>query len=303
MAFAHLHLHTEYSLLDGFSKIKKVMQRAKEMDQPAVAITDHGTMFGIVEFYMAAQEAGIHPVIGLEAYLAPRDMHSREPRDKSSYHLLLLAENQTGYHNLLEIASASQLEGFYYHPRIDHEYLAAHSEGLICTSTCMAGEIPQLIYKRNIDEARKRLAWYYDVFGPDNFFLELQDHDMPELVEINKVLLELGHEFGSQFIATNDTHYVDPEDWRYQDILLAIQTGAHLNDEKRFRMNNHTYYMRSEEEMGSSSAISPARLRTPSRSRNAAMLTSSRTATICRSSRCRKAKTTRLSCANSAKRV
>ncbi len=249
MAFAHLHLHTEYSLLDGFSKIKKVMQRAKEMDQPAVAITDHGTMFGIVEFYMAAQEAGIHPVIGLEAYLAPRDMHSREPRDKSSYHLLLLAENQTGYHNLLEIASASQLEGFYYHPRIDHEYLAAHSEGLICTSTCMAGEIPQLIYKRNIDEARKRLAWYYDVFGPDNFFLELQDHDMPELVEINKVLLELGHEFGSQFIATNDTHYVDPEDWRYQDILLAIQTGAHLNDEKRFRMNNHTYYMRSEEEM------------------------------------------------------
>ena len=138
MAFAHLHLHTEYSLLDGFSKIKKVMQRAKEMDMPAVAITDHGTMFGIVEFYMAAQEAGIHPVIGLEAYLAPRDMHSREPRDKSSYHLLLLAENQTGYHNLLEIASASQLEGFYYHPRIDHEYLAAHSEGLICTSTCMA---------------------------------------------------------------------------------------------------------------------------------------------------------------------
>ncbi len=249
MAFAHLHLHTEYSLLDGFSKIKKVMQRAKEMDMPAVAITDHGTMFGIVEFYMAAQEAGVHPVIGLEAYLAPRDMHSREPRDKSSYHLLLLAENQTGYHNLLEIASAAQLEGFYYHPRIDHEYLAAHSEGLICTSTCMAGEIPQLIYKRNIDEARKRLAWYYDVFGPNNFFLELQDHDMPELVEINKVLLDLGHEFGSQFIATNDTHYVDPEDWRYQDILLAIQTGAHLNDEKRFRMNNHTYYMRSEEEM------------------------------------------------------
>ncbi len=247
--FVHLHLHTEYSLLDGFSKIKKVMQRAKEMNMPAVAITDHGTMFGVVEFYMAAQEAGIKPVIGLEAYLAPHDMRSRDPRDKGAMHLLLLAENQEGYQNLLEIASASQLEGFYYHPRIDHEFLAAHSKGLICTSGCMAGEVPRLIAKGNLDAARKQLAWYYDIFGRDNFFIELQDHNIPELRTLNKTLLELGKEFDSQYIATNDTHYVDPGDWKYQDILLAIQTGARLSDEKRFRMSDHTYYFRSPEEM------------------------------------------------------
>ncbi len=247
--FVHLHLHTEYSLLDGFSKIKKVMKRAQEMNMPAVAITDHGTMFGVVEFYMAAQDAGIKPVIGLEAYLSPRDMRSRDPRDKGAMHLLLLAENQKGYQNLLEIASASQLDGFYYHPRIDHEFLETHAEGLICTTGCMAGEVPVLIRRGNIDGARKRLQWYYDVFGRDNFFFELQDHNIPELREMNKTLLELGKEFNAEYIATNDAHYVDPGDWKYQDILLAIQTGARLSDEKRFRMSDHSYYFRSPEEM------------------------------------------------------
>ncbi len=247
--FVHLHLHTEYSLLDGFSKIKKVMQRAKEMNMPAVAITDHGTMFGVVEFYMAAQEAGIKPVIGLEAYMAPRDMRSRDPRDKGANHLLLLAENQKGYQNLLEIASASQLEGFYYHPRIDHEFLESHAEGLICTTACLAGEIPSMIRRGNIDGARKRLEWYLDLFGRDNFFIELQDHNIPELYEVNKKLLEFGKEYNLEFVATNDAHYVDPGDWKYQDILLAIQTGAKLTDEKRFRMSDHSYYFRSPEEM------------------------------------------------------
>ena len=247
--FVHLHLHTEYSLLDGFSKIKKVMQRAKEMNMPAVAITDHGTMFGVVEFYMAAQEAGIKPVIGLEAYMAPRDMRSRDPRDKGANHLLLLAENQTGYQNLLEIASASQLEGFYYHPRIDHEFLEKHAEGLICTTACLAGEIPSMIKRGNIDGARKRLEWYLDLFGRDNFFIELQDHNIPELREVNKTLLDFGKQYDLGFVATNDAHYVDPGDWKYQDILLAIQTGAKLTDEKRFRMSDHSYYFRSPEEM------------------------------------------------------
>lgn len=250
MAFAHLHLHTEYSLLDGFSKIKKVMKRAQEMGQPAVAITDHGTMFGVVEFYMAAQDAGIHPVIGLESYMAPHAMTSKDPqRDKYSNHLLLLAENQKGYENLLQIASASQLEGFYYHPRIDHDFLASHSEGLICTSGCMSGEVPRLISRGQIDQAKKTLQWYVDVFGKDHFYIELQDHDIPELTAINKTLIDWGKEFGLEFIATNDTHYVDPEDWKYQDILLALQTGARLTDEKRMRMHGRTYYFRSEEEM------------------------------------------------------
>ena len=251
MSFVHLHLHTEYSLLDGFSKIKKVMTRTKEMNMPAVAITDHGTMFGVVEFYMAAKDAGIKPIIGLEGYLAINDMRIHDPREKHSNHLLLLAENQKGYQNLLEIASTSQLEGFYYHPRIDRQYLTEHAEGLICTTGCMAGDIPTAIRNGDIDLARKRMEWYYSIFGKDNFFVELQDHNIPELRLMNKTLLELGKEFGSKFIATNDTHYVDPEDWKYQDILLALQTGARLTDQKRMRMSDHSYYLRSPEEMES----------------------------------------------------
>src|SRR3989337_571984 len=178
MSFAHLHVHTEYSLLDGFSNIKKLIQRVKEMDMPAVAITDHGTMFGVIDFYKAAREAGIKPIIGLEAYMAARGMRDRDSKlDRSSYHLLLLAENGTGYKNLLKIASAAQLEGFYYYPRIDHDFLAAHSEGLICTSGCMSAEIPRTIIDKGPEAARAKLDWYYDVFGPNNFFLELQQHN------------------------------------------------------------------------------------------------------------------------------
>ncbi len=249
MSFVHLHVHTEYSLLDGFSKIKKLVSRAKEMGMPAVAITDHGTMFGVCEFYNAAKDEGIKPVIGLEGYMAAGDMHIHDPREKYSTHVLLLAENQTGYKNLLKIASVSQLEGYYYHPRVDHKYLEEHSEGLICSSGCMAAEIPQALIRGDIDKAREKIKWYYDVFGRNNFFLELQDHNIPELRKMNQKLIELGHEFDSKFIATNDCHYVDPGDWKYQDILLAIQTGAHLDDEKRFRMSDHSYYLRSPEEM------------------------------------------------------
>ena len=166
MSFAHLHVHTEYSLLDGFSNIKKLVKRAKEMDMPALAITDHGTMFGVIEFYHAAKEAGIKPIIGLEAYLAARSMQEHDPReDRRSSHLLLLAENETGYKNLLQIASAAQLEGFYYYPRIDKEFLAAHTGGLICTSGCMSAEMPRLIKQGQLDAARRSIDWYYEVFG------------------------------------------------------------------------------------------------------------------------------------------
>ncbi len=250
MSFVHLHVHTQYSLLDGFSNIKKLVQRVKEMDMPAVAITDHGTMYGVIEFFNAARAAGVKPIIGIEAYLAARGMRDRDPRlDKSSTHLLLLAENDTGYRNLLQIASAAQLEGFYYFPRIDHEFLAAHSEGLIATSGCMAAEIPRLIVERGADAARQQLDWYYDVFGPDNYFLELQQHDIKELESINKTLLDLGTRYKARYVATNDVHYVNPGDARYQDILLAIQTGSLITDPNRMRMTDNSYYLRPPNEM------------------------------------------------------
>ena len=192
MSFVHLHTHTEYSLLDGFSNIKKLVQRAAELEMPALAITDHGTMFGVIDFYNAATDAGIKPIVGLEAYMAARRMTDRQVQfDKKSSHLLLLAQNQTGYQNLLKIASAAQLEGFYYFPRIDHEFLAEHAEGLICTSGCMAAEIPRLINRGDLDGARTKLDWYYEVFGADNFYLELQEHEIPELHNINKALFIL----------------------------------------------------------------------------------------------------------------
>ncbi len=250
MSFAHLHVHTEYSILDGFSNIKALVERAKELDMPAMAITDHGTMFGVVDFYHAALEAGIKPIIGVEGYLAARGMQDRDSQyDKRSSHLLLLAENQKGYQNLLKIASAAQLEGFYYFPRIDHEFLAAHSAGIIATSGCMAAEIPRAINRGSLEDARKKLDWYYEVFGPENFFLELQQHDIPELETINRALVEMGPRYKANFIATNDVHYINPADAVLQDVLLAIQTGKILSDPDRMRMTDESYYLRTPQEM------------------------------------------------------
>lgn len=250
MSFVHLHVHTEYSLLDGFSNIKKLVKKAKELDMPAVAITDHGTMYGVVEFYNAAIAAGVKPIIGLEAYLAPNRMGERDSRGgKHASHLLMLAENETGYKNLLSIASAAQLEGFYYTPRIDHEYLAAHAEGIIAASACISGEIPRALQEKGTEEAARLLEWYFSIFDRDHFFLELQSHDIPELPEINRQLIDLGKRFNAQFIATNDVHYVEPEDWKLQDILLAIQTGSVLSDPNRMRMTDPSYYLRSPQEM------------------------------------------------------
>jgi DNA polymerase-3 subunit alpha len=250
MTFAHLHVHTEYSLLDGFSNIKKLVKRVKEMDMPAVAITDHGTMFGVIDFYKAAKEAGVKPIIGLEAYMAARTMHDRDSKlDRSSYHLLLLAENETGYKNLLKIASAAQLDGFYYYPRIDHDFLAAHSEGLICTSGCMSAEIPTALLEEKPQEAVRRMNWYYDVFGPDHFFVELQQHNIKEITDLNRRLVEMGAKYSAKFVATNDVHYINPDDARLQDILLAIQTQSLLSDPKRMRMTDDSYYLRTPQEM------------------------------------------------------
>ena len=261
MSFTHLHVHTEYSLLDGFSNIKKLVKRAKEMDMPAMAITDHGTMFGVIEFYHAAKEAGIKPIIGLEAYLSARSMKEHDAKeDRRSSHLLLLAQNDTGYQNLLQIASTAQLEGFYYYPRIDKDYLSKHTEGLICTSGCMSAEVPRLIRQGQVEAARRSLDWYYDLFGRENFFLELQQHDVPDLEMINRTLMELGPHYQSSYVATNDAHYINPEDAKYQDILLAIQTGALLSDPDRMRMTDPSYYLRSPQEMQSLFAEVPESL-------------------------------------------
>lgn len=250
MSFAHLHVHTEYSLLDGFSNIKKLVKRVKEMNMESVAITDHGTMFGVIDFYKAAKAEGIKPIIGLEAYMAARTMKDKDSKlDRTSSHLLLLAENETGYRNLLKIASAAQMEGFYYYPRIDHEFLAAHSDGLICTSGCMSAEIPRALLSENPQEAVRKWDWYSEVFGHDRFFVELQHHNIKEITDLNKQLLSLGARYDARYVATNDVHYVNQADARLQDILLAIQTNSTLNDPDRMKMTDDSYYLRSPLEM------------------------------------------------------
>jgi len=250
MSFVHLHVHSEYSLLDGFSNIKKLVERARQMEMPALALTDHGTMFGAIDFYNTARNAGLKPIIGVEAYLAARRMSDHDAQlDKKSSHLLLIAENEAGYRNLLKIATAAQLEGFYYYPRIDSEFLARHSDGLICTSGCMSAEVPRLIQQGNLEAARRRLDWYFEVFGSERFYLELQQHNLQELIQTNKVLLDLGRRYQARYVATNDVHYIEPEDARYQDIMLAIQTGSVLSDPNRMRMSDDTYYLRSPQEM------------------------------------------------------
>ncbi|MEW6084633.1 MAG: DNA polymerase III subunit alpha [Chloroflexota bacterium] len=261
MSFAHLHVHTEYSLLDGFSNIKKLVKRVKELEMPAVAITDHGTMFGVMDFYKAATNEGVKPIIGVEAYMAARTMQDRDSKlDRTSSHLLLLAENETGYKNLLKISSAAQLEGFYYYPRIDRDFLAKHSEGIIATSGCMSAEIPRLLMDGNNEEAVKRMNWYYDVFGRDNFFIELQQHDIKEITDLNKKLLEMGMKYSAKYVATNDVHYINQDDARLQDILLAIQTQTVLSDPERMRMSDDSYYLRTPAEMSRLFAEAPEAL-------------------------------------------
>lgn len=250
MSFVHLHCHSEYSLLDGLNKIKPMVARAKALGMPGLALTDHGAMFGAVEFYRACRAEGLRPVIGMEAYMATRRMTDRDPhQDSKQFHLLLLAENETGYRNLLQIATASQLNGFYYRPRIDHEFLAAHAQGLICTTGCLSAEVPRALAEGREAEARRRLERYVDVFGPQNFFVEVQDHAVPELHPVNRTLLDLSKHYGLRTVATNDVHYLRPEDHALHDVLLCIQTGTLVSQTDRMRMSDNSYYMRSPEEM------------------------------------------------------
>ncbi|HEY4688096.1 MAG TPA: DNA polymerase III subunit alpha [Anaerolineae bacterium] len=251
MSFVHLHVHSEYSLLDGLSHPSQIAQRAKELNQPAVALTDHGVMYGAIDFYNAAKKIGVKPILGLEGYLARRARHDRDPqKDKSPHHILLLAQNDAGYKNLLQLATIAQLEGFYYRPRIDREVLEHFSPGLILTTGCGSAEIPRLLFDGQVEKAREAMAWYVDVFGRDRFFIELQLHDgIPQLVDLNRQLLALGKEFGLRPIATNDVHYLRPENAHAQDVLLCIGTGSLVTESNRMKMSDTSYYLKSSEEM------------------------------------------------------
>jgi DNA polymerase-3 subunit alpha len=250
--FVHLHVHSEYSLLDGLGRVKDLVNRACDLNMPALALTDHGTMHSAIEFYREAKKQDIKPIIGIETYLTPvgrRMTQKQSGVDDKRFHQLLLAQNDLGYRNLIQIASASQLEGFYYKPRIDREFLAERAEGLIATSGCMAGEIPRLLTQGSTRLAHERLSWWIDVFGRDRFFLELQEHGIPELTKVNRQLIQWAQEFDLKLIATNDVHYVNSEDAGPHDILLCVQTGELVTAKDRMRMSDRSYFLKSYPEM------------------------------------------------------
>ena len=251
MSFTHLHVHTEYSLLDGSSKIKEITKRAAELGMDSLAITDHGVMYGVIDFYKAAKEAGIKPVLGCEVYVAPGSRFDKEAgtgEDKYN-HLVLLAENNTGYQNLMKIVSRGFTEGFYYKPRVDKELLREFHEGIIATSACLAGEVQRYLARGMYEEAKRVALYYQDIFGKDNFFLELQDHGIAEQHYVNPQLLRMSEETGIELICTNDVHYTYADDADAHDILLCIQTGKKVTDENRMRYTGGQYYLKSPEEM------------------------------------------------------
>ncbi len=267
MAFTHLHVHTEYSLLDGSGKIKEMVARAKELGCGSLAVTDHGVMYGVIDFYKAAKDAGIKPILGCEIYVTTGSRFDREniKGDDRYYHLILLAENDTGYHNLIKIVSAGFTEGFYYKPRVDYEILEKYSEGIIATSACLAGIIPRLILRGDYAGSVREAERLRDIFGKDNFFLELQDHGLSEQKAVNTQLLRMSGETGIPLIATNDVHYTYAEDVEPHDILLCIQTGKKRDDKDRMRYEGGQYYLKSPEEMEKLFANVPEAIRNTER--------------------------------------
>lgn len=247
--FTHLHVHTEFSLLDGACRISELVKRAKDLGMDSLAITDHGSMYGVVEFYKQAKKENVKPILGFEAYVSPRKMTDKDPqKDKNQYHLVLLAENYEGYKNLLKICSAGFVDGFYYKPRVDYDLLRKYSKGIIALSACIAGEVQTLILEDNYDEALKTALLYNDIFGQNNFFLELQDHGMKEQQAINKALIKMSGETGIPLVATNDLHYINKEDAEFHDVLLCIQMQKTINED-RMRFPTDEFYLKSYEEM------------------------------------------------------
>ena len=251
MSFTHLHVHTEYSLLDGSSKIKELVHQTKELGMDSIAITDHGAMYGVIDFYKAAKAEGIKPIIGCEIYVTTGSRFQKEARQGENryYHLVLLAENDTGYHKLIKIVSRGFTEGFYYKPRVDYEVLERYHEGIIALSACLAGEVASYICEDDYDKAKAAALRMQDIFGEGNFFLEMQDHGISEQTKVNTALLKMAKETGIGLVVTNDIHYTYKDDVEAHDILLCIQTGKKVQDEDRMRYEGGQYYLKSPEEM------------------------------------------------------
>jgi DNA polymerase-3 subunit alpha len=243
--FVHLHNHTEYSLLDGACRIDDLVRTAAEMGMPAIAITDHGNMHGVIDFYKAASSAGIKPIIGMEAYVAPGDRTEKRTYGvkDACFHLVLLAKDEGGYRNLIKLATAAHLEGFYYKPRIDKEILARHHGGLIALSACLKGEIPYLILKGQTEQAKEVLGFFLDLFG-DDFYLELHNHGIEEQRLVNAALMKMSREFRVPLVATNDCHYTAREDAEAHDVLLCVQTGNSLSDTRRMKFATDQFYFK-----------------------------------------------------------
>ncbi|HXE42444.1 MAG TPA: PHP domain-containing protein, partial [Candidatus Baltobacteraceae bacterium] len=260
--FVHLHLHTEYSLLDGACRLDKLAEKAHELKFPAMAITDHGAMHGVIDFYKEAQAKGIKPIIGCEVYVAPGSRLEKKQGTGTRdvyHHLGLLAKDETGYKNLIKLTTAAHLEGYYYKPRIDKEILAAHSEGLIALSGCLASEIPDLIMKDQLDKARDTIDWFKQTLGADNFFLELQNHGIAEQAKVNKHLIKFAKDFGLKLVATNDVHYINKSDSHAHDCLVCIGTQDLLSNPKRMGASYapEQFHLRSAEEMKARFAETP----------------------------------------------
>lgn len=250
MSFVHLHVHTEYSLLDGAARIKQVVKKAAQLNMPALAITDHGTMFGVADFYKACKSEGIKPILGCEVYVAPRTMADRKPRiDDKIYHLVLMAENTEGYRNLLKLVSMGYTDGFYYKPRVDRQVLAAYSKGLIALSGCIGGHVASKVLTGESSEALKIAAEYRDIFGMENYFLELQDHGFEEQRTVNRELVNISKKLGIPLVVTNDVHYVNKEHAEMQDVLLCIQTGKTVDDPSRFRFQSQELFLKNRDEL------------------------------------------------------
>ena len=251
MEFTHLHVHSHYSLLDGLSKIDQLLDYTKELGMDSLAITDHGVLYGAVEFYKKAKAKGIKPIIGCEVYIANERMTDKRPNiDDKRYHLLLLVKNEKGYQNLVKLVTKAHLQGFYYKPRIDNELLAKHSEGLICSTGCLSGRIPKLIIAKKLDEAEKLTQYYLQVFGEDNFYLEIQHHpNIPEQKTVNDNLIAMSKKYGIPLVATNDSHYLKPDDAEAQDILMLINTGSRPDDPERITIKADDFSLRSPKQM------------------------------------------------------
>ncbi|MBP6444921.1 MAG: PHP domain-containing protein, partial [Gemmatimonadales bacterium] len=252
MAFVHLHTHSEYSLLDGANRIPELVSHVKKLGMDSLAVTDHGNLHAAWSFYDQAKKQGIRPILGFEAYLA---FGPRQAREKPSWapaqysHLVLLARNAVGYKNLIKLSSIGYTEGFYRRPRIDKEILASHSEGIVCLAACLSGEVALYLRQGRFDKARESAVWMAETFGKDGFYLEIQDHGIPEELEVAKGMIALGKELGLPVVATNDAHYLTRDDAEAHDVLLAIGTGADLDDPKRFRFTGSESYVKSEAEM------------------------------------------------------